>query len=112
MAKRTYETDQIRVLWDSSRCIHTGICLRTLPEVFDTGNRPWVTVDGADADAIAAAIEKCPSGALGYERVDGAPGEQPEDPPTIVARRNGPLFVRGTVEVQNIDREVVAPARA
>ena len=75
MAKRTYTTDRIAVHWDSQRCIHTGMCLRSLPEVFDTSNRPWVTVDGADADAVAAAIEKCPSGALRYERLDGAAGE-------------------------------------
>ena len=99
MAKRTYTTDRIAVHWDSQRCIHTGMCLRSLPEVFDTSNRPWVTVDGADADAVAAAIEKCPSGALRYERLDGAAGEIPDDPPTITARRNGPLYVRGNVRV-------------
>ena len=39
MVKKTYESEQIAVQWDSSRCIHTAICLRSLPEVSDV-NRP------------------------------------------------------------------------
>ena len=100
MTERTYQTDAIAVHWDSSRCIHTGICLRTLPAVFDLETRPWITVDGADADTIAAAIDKCPSGALRYDRLDSQPGEQPSDPATVVPMANGPLLVRGDVAVR------------
>ena len=39
MVKKTYESEQITVQWDSSRCIHTAIWLRSLPEMFDV-NRP------------------------------------------------------------------------
>ena len=74
-ARRTYESDAIAVHWDASKCIHTGRCLRALPSVFDTGRRPWVEIDAADADAVAAAVETCPSGALWYERRDGKPAE-------------------------------------
>ena len=73
MAKRTYENDSIRVLWDSSRCIHVGRCLKNAPDVFDTKASPWVNIDGADPDHIAWTVEQCPSGALRYERVDGTP---------------------------------------
>ena len=100
MTRRTYTTDRIAVHWDSTRCIHTGICLNTLPAVFDLDTRPWVTVDGADADTIAAAIERCPSGALRYERLDGAPNEAPAIPATVVPWPNGPLLVRGDVAVR------------
>ncbi len=100
MTERTYQTDTIAVHWDSSRCIHTGICLKTLPAVFDLKTRPWVTVDGADADTIAAAIDRCPSGALRYERLDGQPGEQPDDPVTVTLMPNGPLLIRGDVDVR------------
>lgn len=64
---RGYETDEIRVLWDATRCIHTAICLRTLPDVFDVDARPWIDVTGADAEAIAATVRKCPTGALRYD---------------------------------------------
>ena len=100
MARRTYETESIRVLWNSERCIHTGVCLRALPEVFDTKRSPWVDVDAADTDAIIQAVEQCPTGALRYERLDGRPGEVPEEGTTITPIPNGPLLVRGQVRVQ------------
>jgi uncharacterized Fe-S cluster protein YjdI/CDGSH-type Zn-finger protein len=100
MPRRTYTTDAIAVYWNSDRCIHSGICLKTLPQVFDLQTRPWVTIDGADADTIAAAIDRCPSGALRYERLDGAAGEEPEVPTSVVPMPNGPLLVRGDVDVR------------
>ena len=84
MTKRTYRSDAIAVHWDSDRCIHTGICLQTLPGVFDLDTRPWITVDGATAEQIASAIERGPSGALRYDRLDGAAAEVPDLPATVV----------------------------
>lgn len=75
MTKRTYESTQIRVYWNSARCIHTAICLKTLPEVFDVQRRPWIAINAAEADEITHAVEQCPTGALAYERLDDAPGE-------------------------------------
>jgi len=100
MTKRTYSTDSITVHWNSERCLHTGICLATLPDVFDLDTRPWITIDGASAGTIAAAVEQCPSGALRYERRDGEPGEIAATPATVVPWPNGPLLVRGDVEVR------------
>lgn len=31
------------------------------------GKKPWIDVDGASPEAIAAQVGKCPSGALSYE---------------------------------------------
>jgi uncharacterized Fe-S cluster protein YjdI/CDGSH-type Zn-finger protein len=106
MTKRRYETSQIRVHWDSSLCIHTAICLRSLPEVFDVNRRPWVDIEGAAADEIAEAIERCPSGALTYERLDGAPDESAPTAATVVPWPNGPLLVRGSVEIRDVDGDV------
>ncbi|MDH5615924.1 MAG: (4Fe-4S)-binding protein, partial [Acidimicrobiia bacterium] len=83
MAKRDYRTDEIIVHWDSSRCIHTGICLQSLNSVFNLRQKPWVDVQAARADEIAATVEKCPSGALTYTRLDGA-GEAPPQTTTVV----------------------------
>jgi CDGSH-type Zn-finger protein/uncharacterized Fe-S cluster protein YjdI len=106
--RRAYETDAIRVHWDSSRCIHVGICLRGLPQVFDTGRRPWVDIDAADADAIAETVARCPSGALRYERLDGAPQEEPERPTVVVPVENGPLLAVGDLDVRTPDGEQIA----
>ena len=101
MARRTYENDHIRVHWDSTLCIHTGLCLANGEGVFDVGRRPWVDLDAAEAETAVRAIEACPTGALRYERLDGQPGEQPQIPTTMVPWPNGPLFVRGEIEVQD-----------
>lgn len=60
-------------------------------------------VDAADADAIAAAVRRCPTGALHFVRHDGAPPETPEVPTTLTPIRNGPLYVRGDVSVRGLD---------
>lgn len=99
MPERTYRTEQIEVGWNSERCIHTGMCLAALPAVFDVRRRPWVDVDAATADEIAAAVEQCPSGALTYRRLDGAADEEVPETTTIIVWPSGPLRVRGKVEI-------------
>lgn len=66
MTKRlqTYEGNGVEVTFDPNVCIHSGICVRGLPGVFDVKRKKWVDVTAADADAIVAQVAKCPSGAL------------------------------------------------
>src|SRR5512139_3784455 len=99
---KTYEAEGIIVGWEPSRCIHVANCIRNLPTAFDPAVRPWIDVNAANADALAAAITTCPTGALTYRRTDGAPQEQPAIPATIQPRTNGPLYVRGSVEVVDL----------
>jgi uncharacterized Fe-S cluster protein YjdI len=51
------------------RCIHAGE-FGTLPEVFDPDARPWVRVEAADPDMIEDTVQRCPSGALGFRRIE------------------------------------------
>jgi CDGSH-type Zn-finger protein/uncharacterized Fe-S cluster protein YjdI len=106
-AKRTYSTDRISVHWDSTRCIHTARCLKALPSVFDVHRRPWVEIGAAEADAIAAAVETCPTGALRYERLDGAGQEQPLSPTAAIPIDDGPLLVMGDLCVKGPDGETI-----
>lgn len=100
---RIYAGNGIIVEWYASRCIHSANCVRALPHVFDPRVRPWVTPEADDADRIAAAIERCPSGALHYTRTDGGPAEAPDVPATLTPVRNGPLYVRGDVVARALD---------
>ena len=105
---RTYATDRIRVLWDATRCIHTANCLNALPEVFDTTRRPWVDVNGAEAEQIVAAVLTCPSGALRYEPVEDLPEETSAEPTVVGVRPNGPLYIRGRVPVLDAAGRILA----
>lgn len=97
-ATRTYESAEIRVHWDASRCIHTAICLQMLPAVFDVQARPWISLDSSDAATIAETVRACPTGALRYDSEQLGP-EVPPEPTTVEVRPNGPLLVRGRVTV-------------
>lgn len=68
--KRDYSNGEIIVHWDSSKCIHVGNCVRGLPSVFDIKRKPWITPEAADSAQIIAQVEKCPSGALTWSRVE------------------------------------------
>ncbi len=74
MPKRlqNYETPTITVTFDPNLCIHSGNCVRGRPDVFDVKRKRWVRPELAPADAVAAQIAKCPSGALQFRR-PGAP---------------------------------------
>jgi uncharacterized Fe-S cluster protein YjdI/CDGSH-type Zn-finger protein len=126
---RDYPTTGITIHWDSDICIHSGVCARTLPQVFRPREKPWVDADAADADAIAAAVDRCPSGALRYTRTDveqAQPGvlllpppapDAPEDEAdaeagdepavTVTATANGPYAVRGPATVYAADGTVL-----
>ncbi len=107
VAIKDYTGDDIVVHWDARRCIHTGICTRGLPEVFDVTRRPWITLEDADADRVAELVERCPTGALRYRRLPDGPSEQPATPTTVVPMRNGPLYLRGDLQVTAPDGTVV-----
>ena len=107
-AQRTYETDRIAVHWDSTRCIHTARCIQSLPQVFDVGRRPWIDVTAADADDLAEAVRRCPTGALRYTRLDGAPQEEPQRPAVATPIPDGPLLVLGDLRVRSPEGETIA----
>jgi CDGSH-type Zn-finger protein/uncharacterized Fe-S cluster protein YjdI len=84
-----YPGTAITVTYDPARCIHSAECTNGLPLVFDSAARPWVNADGADADAIAAQVRRCPSGALHVETPDGS-AERPVAPNTATPTVDGP----------------------
>jgi CDGSH-type Zn-finger protein/uncharacterized Fe-S cluster protein YjdI len=108
VSRRDYETDDIVVHWDSTRCIHTARCIESLPQAFDVRRRPWIDVTAASAGELAEAIERCPTSALRYTRKDGAPQEQPARPARATPTPDGPLAVTGELTVKDPDGNVVS----
>jgi uncharacterized Fe-S cluster protein YjdI len=66
---REYRNQRIVVTWEPKLCIHSGICVRGLPSVFNPMARPWVRINAADPEAIAEIVDDCPSLALKYRLV-------------------------------------------
>ena len=108
MAVRRYETPGVTVLWDSSRCIHVAACIGSLPEVFDPRERPWVRPERAEASELMRAIRRCPTGALRYERKDGGAAEQGRPETSIIPVPNGPLVLRGQLNLVTFEGETIA----
>lgn len=73
---QVYETREITVTFEPGLCIHSGNCVRGLPLVFDVRRKHWVRPEAAPADAVAAQVARCPSGALkSYRPGEPQPGQ-------------------------------------
>jgi len=70
-----------------------------LPNVFHHDGEPFVTVDGADADAIEEIVRQCPSGALGFAR-DGVVYQGEQRQAEIFVSGNASYYVRGGIELE------------
>lgn len=82
MTKRlqVYESPEITVTFDPNVCIHSGVCVRGLPLVFDVHRKRWIRPERAAPDAVAAQVARCPSGALQYRLAHSAQGDGPVEP--------------------------------
>jgi CDGSH-type Zn-finger protein/uncharacterized Fe-S cluster protein YjdI len=98
------------VTYDATRCIHAAECVHGLPAVFDPKAKPWVNPDGADAVALAAAVDRCPSGALGIEHPDGGTASTPANN-TATLTVNGPTYLHGNIAVVRSDGVARAETR-
>lgn len=105
---KRYTSDAVDVTFDTPRCIHAAECVRGLPAVFDTSQRPWIQPANAGADAIVAIVERCPSGALHYARNDASAAEKPDARNVVTVRADGPLYVRGDVTIKSAAGDITA----
>jgi uncharacterized Fe-S cluster protein YjdI len=77
MPKRlqTYEAPGIVVTFDPNICVHSTVCLRGLPAVFDVRRKRWIAAEAALPEEVAAQVARCPSGALQYRLTPLPPGD-------------------------------------
>ncbi len=69
MKKKEYSNGEIAIVWQPDLCIHAGICIRTLPQVYRPQERPWVDPEKATTAQLIDQIDRCPSGALSWRRL-------------------------------------------
>jgi CDGSH-type Zn-finger protein/uncharacterized Fe-S cluster protein YjdI len=108
---RRYTGSQVDITYNVKRCIHAAYCVTQLASVFDNQKRPWIQADNASADEIAVIIQRCPSGALHYERKDGGAAEQAPDTNTVVVWKNGPLQISGNISLNGASVALDAETR-
>jgi uncharacterized Fe-S cluster protein YjdI/CDGSH-type Zn-finger protein len=113
--RQTYSAPGITVTFDPDVCIHSAVCLRTLPAVFDVQRKRWIRPETATPVEVAAAVERCPSGALRYtlegsavavESMESAGGEVA----SIRASADGPLLIEGAFTILDEDGALLPTA--
>ncbi len=64
--KVEYSNGELTIVWQPELCRHSGICVHTLPAVYNPKERPWVKIENATNEQLMTQIKMCPSGALSY----------------------------------------------
>lgn len=101
-----YTGRNIDVTWDSRLCIHIGECGYSEGELFIGGRDPWCQPDLVDDEYVRDVIKRCPSGALCYQDKASGHNEKPAEYNTVQVAYNGPLFLRGDLDIENADDDM------
>lgn len=101
---KKYTNGEITVVWKPDLCIHSTLCWKGLGSVFQPKERPWVKMDGATSEQIMAQVDKCPSGALSWERNAGTEVASEKDSSAVIeVTSDGPLIVSGRITLKHAD---------
>ncbi len=103
--RKVYSNREIQIIWQASKCMHSGNCIRALPGVFNPRTRPWISIENADTPHLVEAVGKCPSGALSYTKVTetGETTGAGSNPARISVSVDGPLLVKGEFEYKDAE---------
>jgi uncharacterized Fe-S cluster protein YjdI len=97
---KEYTNGEVTVVWKPDQCIHSGICLRGLPKVFNLKQRPWVDMTAATSEEIVKLVRECPSKALNIKGVKFKEVDNSQVEVTLIP--HGPLIIKGGATVQHL----------
>lgn len=105
---KEYSNGELTILWKPRTCIHSGECVKRLPNVYKPDEKPWIQIENATTAELKSQIEACPSGALSYKMSNEEDKEEVHLETRVEALKNGPLLVYGTLHITNSngDKEV------
>lgn len=100
---KEYSNGEVTVVWKPDACIHSGICVKGLGQVFQPKEKPWIKIDAASTEALVQQVKACPSGALSYymNAENNKTSETLNTKVEVLA--DGPLLVYGTLKVTHKD---------
>ncbi len=62
--KKEYTHEDLTIIWQPALCQHAGVCVKTLPNVYDPKAKPWIKMENATREELISQVSQCPSGAL------------------------------------------------
>lgn len=101
-----FSGERANVSWFGKLCIHVGECGRAKGDLFIGGRKPWCEPDRVSDDDVNEVVLRCPTGALSVEFSDGSRVEQADAQNTVHVAYNGPLFVRGDLDIEGASEQV------
>ena len=105
MAVESVSGREFIIHFDATRCIHSRNCVLDRPDVFVPNVKgEWIHPNNASSEAMVQLAHNCPSGAIRYERVDGAVGETAPLVNTARVRENGPLAFNAPSMIEGVDQ--------
>jgi len=91
----------IRIHYDTKRCIHSRNCVLNAPQVFIANVKgPWLHPETTTAENMAQIARDCPSGAITFQRLDGGPSEVAPEVNVLRVRENGPYAVHAQIALE------------
>ena len=100
---KEYSKDDVTVVWQPKKCIHSANCWRGLPKAFNPKEKPWITLDNVSSEEIMDQVMKCPSGALSIKGETENKSESVKTDTEIVIIKNGPLQIKGSLSIKHKD---------
>ena len=100
---KEYSKDDVTVVWQPKKCIHSANCWRGLPKAFNPKEKPWITLDNVSSEEIMEQVMKCPSGALSIKSESENKSKSVKTDTEIVIIKNGPLQIKGSLSIKHKD---------
>jgi CDGSH-type Zn-finger protein/uncharacterized Fe-S cluster protein YjdI len=96
----TVRGGKIELKFEGKLCIHSRFCVTGAPLVFLANVKgPWIHPDAMPVDALVEVAHACPSGAIRYLRLDGAPDETAPPVNLVGVREAGPYAFRAQLQI-------------
>lgn len=67
MSTREYTNGEITIIWKPEKCIHSGICVKTLPGVYNPKDKPWIKPENAQTQELISQVAKMSIRGLKYK---------------------------------------------
>ena len=58
---KAYSNGEVTAVWEAEKCIHSAICVKELPNIFNPEARPWIKIDAASTKDLVNTVKNTPN---------------------------------------------------